>query len=82
METIFKITATEFNIQLFKKIEDWVKNNKQSEIIISIKNESSSSSDNTFYFDSLKSSVEELSNGKSKIFSMEELEAYLTHNFS
>jgi len=79
MEATFKITATEFDLNLFKKIEEWVKNNQQSEIIISIKNEVSSG--NESYFNSLKSSIEELSKGKSRTFSMEELNTYLTDNF-
>lgn len=79
MEATFKITASEFDLNLFKKIEEWVKNNKQSEITISIKNESIS--DNAAYFNSLKLSIEELSESKGKTFSMEELEAYLTDNF-
>lgn len=79
METTFKIAATEFDIDLFKKIVEWVKNNRESEIIISIKSESSSNDKN--YFNSLHTSIKELSEGKSKTFSMEELEAYLTDNF-
>ncbi|MVN20893.1 hypothetical protein [Mucilaginibacter arboris] len=80
MEATFKITAAEFDIELFKKIEGWVKDNKQSEIIISIKKEMPS--DNVTYFNSVKSAIKELSEGKSKTFSMEELNAYLTGNFS
>ena len=37
MQATFKITAAEFDLSLFKKIQEWVKNNEQSEIIISIK---------------------------------------------
>lgn len=80
MEATFKITASEFDLSLFKKIEEWVKTNKQSEIIISIKDENVH--DNATYFDLLKSSIKELEEGKSITFSMEELEAYLTNKFS
>lgn len=80
MEATFKITAAEFDINLFKKIEVWIKNNNRSEITINIKDEPSS--DDTTYFNSLKSAIEELSEGKSKTFSMQELDTYLTSNFS
>ncbi|MEX8548951.1 MAG: hypothetical protein V5804_15240 [Mucilaginibacter sp.] len=80
MEATFKITAAEFDLSLFKKIEEWVKSNQQSEITISIKDENAS--ENTPYFDSLKSSINELQEGRSTTFSMEELEAYLANKFS
>ena len=80
MEATFKITAAEFDLSLFKKIEEWVKANKQSEIIISIKDENAP--DNAAYFNSLQSSIQELKAGKSTTFSMEELESYLTNKFS
>ncbi|WP_299285708.1 hypothetical protein [uncultured Mucilaginibacter sp.] len=80
MEAIFKTTAAEFDLSLFKKIEELVKSNQQSEITISIKDDVVL--DNTAYFNSLRASVKELQEGKSKTFSMEELEAYLKNNFS
>ncbi|RYY05946.1 MAG: hypothetical protein EOP43_07685 [Sphingobacteriaceae bacterium] len=75
MEATFKIKVNEFDIALFEQIQNWIKSNDQSEITISIK--SGSSNDSGL----LNKSIQEISEGKSKSFSMDELKLYLESNF-
>lgn len=79
MEATFKIQAGEFDLSLFEKIQQWVKSNGNSEIIISIRDETNSSSISGY--GSLNKSIQELVEGKSKTFTMEELKSYLDKNF-
>ncbi len=79
MEATFKIQANEFDLGLFEKIQQWVKSNGNSEIIISIRDETSDSS--ITGFGSLNKSIQELAEGNSKTFTMEELKSYLDDNF-
>lgn len=75
MEATFKIKVNEFDIALFERIQSWIKSNGQSEIFISIKSESATEAD------LLSQSIQEVSEGKTKSFSMDELKLYLESNF-
>lgn len=79
MKATFKIQAGEFDLSLFEKIQQWVKSNGNSEITISIMDETNYSSISGY--GSLNQSIQELAEGKSKVFTMEELKSYLDKNF-
>lgn len=79
MDAVIKIPASEFTQDLFNKISDLLKNNKNAEITIAVKqNESKESND--AYFKRLQKSITDIENGKGVIFTMNELTTFSKEN--
>ncbi len=79
MDAVIKIPASEFTQDLFNKISDLLKNNKNAEITIAVKqNESNESND--AYFKRLQKSITDIENGKAVIFTMDELTTFSKEN--
>ncbi len=83
MNALFKISASEFNHNLFLKLKDLLGQATDSEIIISIKEKKDSKpdADGHSYLDSLDKSINEMNKGDFVSFSMEEFELYVAKQF-
>ncbi len=82
---LIKVPSSEFNIELFEKIKSFLKNEYSLEVTISIREKKSDfvlNESQEEYWNRLNKSVKEVEEGKTVIFSMDELDQYLQQNFS
>ena len=85
MEAFIKVPSAQFNIELFEKIKSLLLNKYDLEVTISIREK-----DNGIlfieteeqYWTRLNKSIMEVQDGKTVIFTMDELDKYLEENFS
>ena len=85
MEALIKVPSSEFNIELFEKIKSFLKNEYSLEVTISIREKSSDlflNETQEEYWNRLGKSVKEVEEGKTIIFTMDELDKYLQKTFS
>ncbi|HSN07580.1 MAG TPA: hypothetical protein VLS85_01020 [Hanamia sp.] len=85
MEALIKVPSSEFNIELFEKIKSFLKNEYSLEVTISIREKGSDfflNETQEEYWNRMDKSVEEVKEGKTIIFTMDELDKYLQKNFS
>ena len=84
MEALIKIPSSEFNKELFDKIKTFLRNDYGLEVTISIRRQEKPASlaneSQEQYWNSLKRSVNEIREGKSTVFTMEELDEYIHKN--
>lgn len=80
MDAVFKVPASEFNEELFKKIIALVKGTN-SDITIAVKDKTDAvvhSETNEQFFEKLKKSVEDVEQGKGVTFTMKELNEFIS----
>ncbi len=83
MEALIKIGSTEFDQELFEKIKAFLKNDYTLEVTISIKKKEDNvhniaKESEEEYWTRLRKGVKEIAEGEKAVFSMQELEEYLT----
>ena len=77
MDAVIKVSSFEFNEELFNKISLLLKG-KDAEITIAVKERNTSLESEDMYFSRLTKSIEEIERGEGILFTMEELEAYIS----
>ena len=83
MEALIKVPSAKFNIELFEKIKSLIKNEYGLEVTISIRKKDSDlllHETGEEYWSRLNKSVQEVKEGKTVIFTMDELDKYLHEN--
>jgi protein tyrosine phosphatase len=82
MDAVIKISPEEFDKNLFDKIKLLLKNSSDSKVIIEI-----ASKENVFedpaseYWSKINQSIKELEEGKGTVFTIQELDEYLSKHF-
>lgn len=85
MEALIKVPSAQFNIELFEKIKSLLKNEYGLEVTISIHKKDSNfllNETEEEYWNRLNKSVNEVKEGKTVIFTMDELDEYFHKTFS
>lgn len=76
MDALIKVSSSEFNEELFKKIKLLIKSVGNAEITISVNNLGRKESKEE-YWNRLNKSAAEIKKGKGVIFTMDELDKYI-----
>jgi hypothetical protein len=85
METLIRVRPDELKMDLLEKIKNLIQDNDSLEIIIHVKEKSSSGlyeEDPAEYFSQLNKSIRDKEEGRTVSFTMETFEKYLKENFS
>ena len=80
MDALIKISSSEFNEDIFKKLKSIIKSIGNSEITIEITNKTNSlfrKETKDKYWNRIKQSTKELEEGKGVVFTMDELEKFV-----
>lgn len=77
MEAMFKIPIQEFNLDLFKNLQEILGRLKTGEVTIAIRNDGPKTETPEEYEKRLLGSIKELEEGKGIVFTMSELEDYI-----
>ncbi|GAA4463011.1 hypothetical protein GCM10023093_10600 [Nemorincola caseinilytica] len=79
MDALIKISSSEFNEEVFKKIKELIGSFGNSEVTIAVRSSSTTLRKETKeqYWDRLKTAAADLENGKGTVFTMDELEAFM-----
>ncbi len=80
MDAIIKISSSEFNEEVFKKLKSLISSFGTSDITIAVSNSTENllrTESKEQYWNRLSKSVTDLEDGKGIVFSMDELEEYL-----
>ena len=77
MNAVIKVSSFEFNEELFNNISLLLKG-KDAEVTIAVKERNTSLESEDVYFSRLTKSIEEIERGEGILFTMEELEAYVS----
>jgi hypothetical protein len=85
METLIRVRPDEVKMDLLEKISRLVRDDKDAEILIHVRQAvpSNLAEESTAdYFIQLNKSIKEMKEGKTVSFSMDEFQAYVENNFS
>jgi hypothetical protein len=80
MDAVIKVSSSEFDEELFKKIKSLIKKIGNAEVTIAVTNKTENLFRNESkkeYWDRLNKSVTDIEEGKGVVFTMDELEEYI-----